>query len=136
MEHRSFKLVDQVYYAPAKKNLVTEAAVERLKAEHRMLERELKDWLKEVGASKEHQKDLDVKLSLEKRIQDVGKKLDEKERLSKYQLIVGIEEFESLTVKLTQMARCAIIYLSLAVEFEERNRDDISITMPATVPYK
>lgn len=136
MEHRSFKLVDQVCYVPAKKDAVAEAAVSKLKAEHRKLERELKDWLNEVGASKEHQKDLDAQLSLEKRIQDIEKKLDEKERLSKYQLIVGVEEFESLTIKLTQMARCAIIYLSLAVEFEEQNKDDDGIAFPATVPYK
>lgn len=136
MEHRSFKLVDQVCYAPVKKDPITEAAIEQLKAEHRKLERELEDLPKDIAASAENQNDLGPKVSLEKRIQNIEKRLDEKERLSKYQLTVGIEEFQSLTIKLTQMARCAIIYLSLAVEFEERNREDAGITLPSNVPYK
>jgi len=136
MEHRSFKLVDRICYIPATQNRRTEHIVATLKTERDELKRELEAWLREVGAKKEQQKELAAKLTLEKRIRDIEDKLEEKERLSNYELTIGIEEFESLTLKLTQMARCAIIYLSLAIEFEEQNRDDVGLSVPSVVPYK
>lgn len=64
------------------------------------------------------------------------KDLDEKERMSSYFTIVGVEEFELLTMKLLTLAKDALVYMSLAIHYEESNKPQSGLVLPSFVPKK
>ena len=56
--------------------------------------------------------------------------------MSTYSVIVGVEEFELLTMKLLTLAKDALVYLSLAIHHEESQQNQSSIAIPYPVPKK
>ena len=70
------------------------------------------------------------------RLADLKSKIYEKEKLSSHSLLIPISQFESRLMQLIGLARNSIIYLSLAIYFEERRRPRDGIYMPREVPLK
>ncbi|EBD8036722.1 hypothetical protein C6J90_22725, partial [Salmonella enterica] len=67
---------------------------------------------------------------------DLKAKIHEKEKLSSHCLLVPISQFESRIMQLIGLARNSIMYLSLAIHFEERKRPNDGIYMQREVPLK
>ncbi len=74
------------------------------------------------------------KMSL--RLTNLKSKIYEKEKLSSHSLLIPISQFESRLMQLIGLARNSIIYLSLAIYFEERRRSKDGIHMSREVPLK
>jgi hypothetical protein len=134
MEHRSFKLVDGMCYRHTNNDLT---AIEQ----HRMklIDKKVElDSLQECQrASKRADNELEKKIDkLHSFISNLEQDLDEKERMSSYSVIVGVEEFETLTMKTLTLAKDALVYLSLAINHEESKKHQEGITMPKFVPKK
>lgn len=64
------------------------------------------------------------KILLDKELQEKQLELYEKEKLSSHSVLIGVSEFESRLMTLMKLARNSIMYLSLAIHFEERNKSD------------
>ncbi|XYQ96081.1 hypothetical protein ACTABX_05430 [Pseudomonas syringae] len=60
----------------------------------------------------------------------------EKEKLSTHSLLIPITQFESRLMTLIKLARNSIMYLSLAIHFEERKRPNDQIFIPMELPLK
>lgn len=134
MEHRAFKLVDSIGISHAQdKN--TEAAQhqnELLRIQNEI--GELNARLQSAPGNKDEIINAHAKLTRKESriIQD----LEQKERMSTHFLTLGVEEFESLTMKLLTLAKDALVYLSLAIHHEESKRQETDLTIPSYVPKK
>ncbi|EOI3581954.1 TPA: hypothetical protein SMM58_001566 [Proteus mirabilis] len=143
MEHRSLKIVDDFGY-----KLVTSYNTYN-DEEFRTMQEEvnvLPDQIRKIALKLEQsQKENDYYLSqqleekiskLNSRLIDLKSKIYEKEKLSSHSLIIPISQFESRLMQFIGLARNSIIYLSLAIYFEERRRPKDGIYIPREVPLK
>lgn len=134
IEHRSFKLVDSVCYYHKDNNLVD---IEQ----HR---KELSDTQMKLGELQKHQQEnLGNKNDFTEQIERLRKHsinlkedLDEKERMCSYSVIIGVEEFETLIMKLLALTKDALVYLSLAIHQEESKKHQKEFVIPRAVPKK
>jgi hypothetical protein len=130
MEHRAFKLVDTVCHR------YTDNGSTEIK-QHR---KELSDTQKELeGLLLSQSDDSELENQIEKlrrRETNLKQDLVEKERMNSYSVVVGLEEFESLTMKLLTLAKDALVYLSLAIHHEELKKPQEVIAIPMQVPKK
>ena len=56
--------------------------------------------------------------------------------LSSHTLLIPISQFESRLMTLIKLARNSIMYLSLALHFEEKKRPGEGLYLPMDVPLK
>lgn len=142
MEHRSLKISDDFGYELATKhNSLSDEALQVMQDELESLPGKIKDVNLKI---KNHSvlencslNELEISLTkLQSKLEDVKAKLYEKKKLSTHSLIIPISQFESRLLKLLELARNSIMYLSLAIHFEERKRDRDGIYMPREVPLK
>lgn len=143
MEHRSLKIVDDFGYelATSHNNYNDEEfrklqdAVNTIPDEIKEIELKIKQIKKENDFHLS--KLLEEKINnLNSRLIDIRSKIYEKEKLSSHSLLIPISQFESRLMQLIGLARNSIIYLSLAIYFEERRRPIDGIYMPREVPLK
>lgn len=143
MEHRSLKIVDDFGYELATSyNAYNDEEFRKLKEEvntisHEVRYIELK--LKQTQEKNESHLSKQLKEQVSKlnsRLIDIKAKIYEKEKLSSHSLLIPISQFESRLMQLIGLARNSIIYLSLAIYFEERRRPRDGIYMPREVPLK
>ena len=73
---------------------------------------------------------------LNSQFENVKSKIHEKEKLSSHSLLIPICQFELRLMQLIGLSRNTIMYLSLAIHFEERKRPKDGIYMPKEVPLK
>ena len=143
MEHRSLKIVDDFGYELATShNTYNDEEFRRMKEDVNALLDEVRErGLKLEQARKEgvsyfaQQLEEDVN-KMNSRLADLKSKIYEKEKLSSHSLLIPISQFESRLIQLIGLARNSIIYLSLAIHFEERRRPIDGIYMPREVPLK
>lgn len=76
------------------------------------------------------------KNSLNSEISNLESKIHEKEKLSSHTLLIPISQFESRLITLIKLARNSIMYLSLALHFEEKKRPNKGLYIPMDVPLK
>jgi hypothetical protein len=134
MEHRAFKLVDAVPHRNSKDDsLEIEECRSRLLKAQQDIESISNQLLKEPSNKDELESQLE---KLRRQETNLVNDLDEKERMSSYFVIVGVEEFESLTMKLLTLAKDALVYLSLAIHYEESNKAHDGPVLPSFVPKK
>ncbi len=134
MEHRAFKLADSLG-TQRMQYLHTDVAQHKIDLQH--LQQEIKDFEHQLKSSPSNAAELTSILDMLKRRElKLMKDLEEKDRLSKYFLVLGVEEFESLTMKLLTLAKDALVYLSLAVHHEESMQPQTALTIPSVVPKK
>jgi hypothetical protein len=143
MEHRSLKIVDDFGYELATShNIYNDEEFRKMQEEVNPLPDEIRRVeLKLEQARKEGDNYLIQQLEEEvnkmsSRLIDLESKIYEKEKLSSHSLLIPISQFESRLIKLIGLARNSIIYLSLAIYFEERRRPRDGIYMPREVPLK
>lgn len=143
MEHRSLKIVDDFGYE------LTQAYNDYHEGELNKIKQEVvktQDQLKEVyKAQKQAKKDgssslmeqlEEQKNSLNSEISNLESKIHEKEKLSSHTLLIPISQFESRLITLIKLARNSIMYLSLALHFEEKKRPNKGLYIPMDVPLK
>lgn len=143
MEHRSLKIVDDFGYELATSyNSYEDEQSRKQQEEASMLQDEIREIeLKLKQAEKDNDSCLVKQLKeqivkLNKRLIDQELKIYEKEKLSSHSLLIPISQFESRLMQLIGLARNSIIYLSLAIHFEERKRPKDGIYVPMEVPLK
>lgn len=134
MEHRAFKLVDALGISRLQQRDI-EVAQHENDLQH--IQKEIADLERHLQTTPSNAAELAVAFDkLKSRELTLRKDLDEKERLSTYFLALGVEEFESLTMKLLTLAKDALVYLSLAVHHQESMRPQTALTIPSVVPKK
>jgi len=134
MEHRAFKLVDAVCHHNVNDNY---NEIEEHEKELAKVRQDIKHATKQLVTSPENKAELERQLEKLKRLEiNLNEDLHEKERMSTYSVIVGVEEFELLTMKLLTLAKDALVYLSLAIHHEESQQNQSSIAIPCPVPKK
>lgn len=145
MEHRSLKIVDDFGYELATSpsyNTSKHEKYRELQEEVNMLSNEIIDInLKLKQAKKENDSCLVQKFEeeiekLNSRMIDQKSKIYEKEKLSSHSLLIPISQFESRLIQLIGLVRNSIIYLPLAIHFEEKKRPKDKIYMQTEVPLK
>ncbi|WP_262016640.1 LA2681 family HEPN domain-containing protein [Serratia liquefaciens] len=143
MEHRSLRIVDDFGYELATSyNTYNDEEFRKMQEEVNALPDEVREiGLKLKQAKKENNsfltKDFEEKINkLESRLVNLKSKINEKEKLSSHSLLIPISQFESRLLQLIKLARNSIMYLSLAIYFEERKRPRDGICMPREVPLK
>lgn len=143
MEHRSLKIVDDFGYKLSHSyDSYYENELHKIKLEVV----EIQEQLKEVcNAQKKAKKDgssalmnelEDQKNKLNSKISILESNIHEKEKLSSHTLFIPINQFESRLKTLIQLARNSIMYLSLALHFEEKKRPKEALYLPMDVPLK
>lgn len=134
MEHRAFKLVDAVCHHNVNDNY---NEIEEHEKELAKVRQDIKHVTKQLVTSPENKTELERQLEKLKRLEiNLNKDLHEKERMSTYSVIVGVEEFELLTMKLLTLAKDALVYLSLAIHHEESQQNQGNIAIPCPIPKK
>ncbi|WP_148242239.1 LA2681 family HEPN domain-containing protein [Enterobacter asburiae] len=143
MEHRSLKIVDDFGYELA--TSYNSYHDDEFKKQQE-LARTLPNEINQVGLQlKQAKKDNSTELldqlqnqieKLNKELDKVSSNIDEKEKLSSHSLLIPISQFESRLMQLISLARNSIMYLSLAIHFEERKRPKNDMYMPREIPLK
>lgn len=142
MEHRSLKIADDFGYELAtSKNIYNDEELKRMQREINSLPEEIKSVELQVknhnSESSKIANELEEEFNkLNSKLNELKSKLHEKNKLSSHSLIIPISQFESRLMKLIGLARNSIIYLSLAIHFEERKRNRDGIYIPREVPLK
>ena len=143
MEHRSLKIVDDFGYELATSyNAYNDDAFIKMQEEVNVLLNEANGLQLSIEQAQKENDDclsqqLEAKASkINSKIEDLTSKIHEKEKLSSHSLLIPISQFESRLMDLIGLARNSIIYLSLAIHFEERRCPKDGIYMPIEVPLK
>ncbi|MCT7149407.1 hypothetical protein M1196_22345, partial [Salmonella enterica subsp. enterica serovar Oranienburg] len=143
MEHRSLKIVDDFGYELATShNTYNDEEFTKLQREVNTIPDEIREIeLKIKKTNEDHDPHLSKQLKekinkLNTKHSDLKAKIHEKEKLSSHCLLVPISQFESRIMQLIGLARNSIMYLSLAIHFEERKRPNDGIYMQREVPLK
>lgn len=143
MEHRSLKIVDDFgYELTTSHNTYHEEEFRKMHIEVTALSDEITDVALKIKQAKKERNAI-LAQQFQEEIDTLNLKLDklnsqiyEKKKLSSHSLLIPISQFESRLMKLTGLVRNSIIYLSLAMHFEERKRPREGIYVSREVPLK
>ncbi|QFU25327.1 hypothetical protein FS418_14935 [Shewanella sp. YLB-09] len=144
IEHRSLKIVDDFGYTLIQSDVAfKQSQLEMLNSEIEGFEIQLQELYGKISSAKKTQNDA-LKAELETKKQSVYKyleraksKIDEQLKLSSHSVLIKESEFESRLMTLMKLARSSIMYLSLAIHVEEKNKPDKGVLMiPKEVPLK
>lgn len=134
MEHRAFKLVDNVCHLNIEDS---SNEIEEHRNELSKTQQEIEIITQRIRSKPSNESELESQLKkLQRRESNLMQDLEAKECMSSYSVVVGVEEFESLTMKLLTLAKDALVYLSLAIHHEESKHPSDGKTFPALVPKK
>ncbi|WP_223111483.1 LA2681 family HEPN domain-containing protein [Billgrantia pellis] len=143
MEHRSLKIVDDFGKESVSRDYrLHENEVEKVKEEIRLLRCDIEGIFPKIREAKQSgevnkRKEAETeKSSLESQVDVLQKKLHEKEKLSSHSVLVSITEFERRLKGLAKLCRNSLMYLSLAIEFEESQKESDGLVIPREVPLK
>lgn len=143
MEHRSLKIVDDFGYelATSHNNYNDEEFI-KMQEEASTLSEEIREIELNIDQAKKDgdyytTQQLEGEINNKKsKLIELKSKIYEKEKLSSHSLLIPISQFEKRLMQLIGLARNSIIYLSLAIYFEERSRPKDGIYLPIDVPLK
>lgn len=144
MEHRSLKIVDAFGHTLTKSSIefhqgYVEELIEKKIAIQKELERiypKIKQAKKAGDLNTKSKLDLE-KSKLDSDLNKLEIKLADKEKRSKHSLLITDEEFELRLFTLMKLVRSSIMYLSLAINYDEMNKPDNGIiALPIDVPLK
>ncbi|CAI1628391.1 Uncharacterised protein [Serratia proteamaculans] len=143
MEHRSLRIVDDFGYELATSyNNYNDEEFRKMQDEANALPDEIRELRLKLNQEK---KDIDHNFTeevnkeievLETRLKNLKSKIYEKEKLSSHSLLIPISQFESRLMQLIKLARNSIMYLSLAIHFEERKHPRDGVYMSREVPQR
>lgn len=144
IEHRSLKIVDDLGYEMIQFSKEhNQKNIDKLIEEISAFEAKSKNLAKDIAlAKKKKNRILELELKnqqslLLEEIQLKKAKLDEQEKLSTHSTLISVSDFESRLMTLMRLTRNSIMYLSLAVRYEE-NKKQIKeeLVLPREVPLK
>lgn len=143
MEHRSLKIVDDFGKESVGRDFrFHEDEVEKVKEEVRLLQCEIEEIFPKIREAKQsgdvakREEAEAEKLALESQQSVLQGKLYEKEKLSSHSVLVTITEFERRLKGLAKLCRNSLMYLSLAIEYEESQKETDGLVLPREVPLK
>lgn len=143
MEHRSLKIIDDFGKESVRIDYsLNEAEVEKVEEEISLLQTEIEELYskirdaKQSGDMKQKVEAESEKGALESKAGVLQEKLYEKEKLSSHSLLVSITEFERRLKGLAKLCRNSLMYLSLAIEYEERQKESEGLVWEREVPLK
>lgn len=143
MEHRSLKIVDDFGYELVNSsNRYQERELDSLNEEISITEKKLLELRDCLVLEKRNHENHKIKLFEENEHQlslnllDLESKLYEKKKLSSHSLLIPISQFEKRLMTLMKLSRNSIMYLSLALHFEEKKKPKYAVCMPMEVPLK
>ncbi|CAH7012918.1 conserved hypothetical protein [Vibrio chagasii] len=144
IEHRSLKIVDDFGYTLTQSDKAFRLSqLEKLNSDIKGFEAQIQDLYGEIALAKKAQNDaLKAQLETKKQLLDEGLrraqlKVYEQQKLSSHSVLIKESEFESRLMTLMKLARNSVMYLSLAIHVEERNKpDNGALMMPKEVPLK
>ncbi|MGP9656072.1 LA2681 family HEPN domain-containing protein [Halomonas sp. AOP35-4E-18] len=143
MEHRSLKIIDDFGKESVSRDYrFHENEVEKVKEEIRLLWCELEGVFpklreaKQSGDVNKREEAEAEKLALESQVSVLKEKLNEKEKLSSHSVLISINEFERRLKGLAKLCRNSLMYLSLAIEYEERQKESDGLVWEREVPLK
>lgn len=144
IEHRSLKIVDDLGYEMIQFNKEhNKKNIDKLLDEIKALKVESKHLAKNIALAKKEKNgilELELKAKQSLLLESVQLKeamRDEQKKLSTHSMLISVSEFESRLMTLMSLARNSIMYLSLAIHFEERNNSiDNGLVMPRELPLK
>lgn len=144
IEHRSLKIIDDFGYTLTQSDkdytsmhlqkYITERdeCISNLKQLHHKIKK-----IKIEGDLDELSRLTQMKLELETKEKQLKSLIDEKQKMSTHSILITVSEFESRTLTLMKIARNSIIYLALALHFEEQNKPKSDgFVMPTEVPLR
>lgn len=144
IEHRSLKIIEDFGYTLTQSDKgYKEAALGKVNDEIAELKKEYEKLSVDlVLAKNEKNENLFAELEIKKKfidelLREKHSIVYEKEKLSSHSVLIEVSEFESRLMTLMKLARNSIMYLSLAIHVNERNRPEVdSLTMDRKVPLK
>ena len=144
IEHRSLKIIEDFSYTLTQSDKASkQSQLEKLNDKIAEFETQLKELHSEISSAKKAQNvalkaELDTKKqSLDNELYLARSKVYEKKKLSSHSVLIEVSEFESRLMTLMKLARNSIMYLSLAIHFEEQNKpDNDGLIMFREVPLK
>lgn len=144
MEHRSLKIVDAFGHTLTKSSIeFHQRYVDELIEKKITIQKELEHIYPKIKQAKKAG-DLNTKSKLDREkskldsdLNNLEIKLADKEKRSKHSLIITDEEFELRLFTLIKLVRSSIMYLSLAINYDEINKpNDGHIYLPMDIPLK
>jgi hypothetical protein len=143
MEHRSLKIVDDFGYELTnsynsyQKDQFNELTkeIENIRIEIESICKEQQQTGKDCNSTLMEQFEAQ-KIQLMSKLSALELKIHEKEKLSSHTLLIPMSQFESRLMTLMKLARNSIMYLSLALHFEEQKRPKEGLYLPTAVPLK
>lgn len=142
IEHRSLKIVDDFGYTLTQSDRnYRQSSLDSLKDEINDNETQVKKLSDEIFLA-EKQQNIALKIALETKklsfdeeLQRGQSKFREQQKLSSHSMLIEMSEFELRLMTLMKLARNSIMYLSLAIHFEQQyGLDDGALVMPREVP--
>ncbi len=141
IEHRSLKIIDDLGF----QSIIPDINYSHSKLEQLYYEIEVfKVKIQQINCEFDSEKNKSSRSKLvkekerfEKGLSEIEEKMYEQKKLSSHSMLITESEFESRLMTLMKLARNSIMYLSLAIHFEEKNKpDDGVIRMSKEVPLK
>ncbi|KTD47782.1 Uncharacterised protein [Legionella quateirensis] len=140
LEHRSLKLVDDFGFSLSQDSTYFEQCITEMKDKIIALNNDLEiinSKLTKQKKEKSVRKLINKKELIINEVNQIQSRLDEKIKLSSHNLVISIGDFEARLMQLMKLARNALMYLSLAIHFDERNKpNDGKTVLPINVPLK
>jgi len=144
IEHRSLKIIDDFGYSFTQSDRsYKQSSLDSLKGEINDNEAQIKKLVDEISLA-ERKKNIALKealeaekLSFDEKLQQDKSQLRVQEKLSTHSVLIKVSDFESRLMTLMKLARNSIMYLSLAIHFEQKNElDDDDIIIHREVPLR
>ncbi len=144
MEHCSLKIVDDFGDSLSKSDILFhQHYLDELIEKKGVLENQLTELYSELSKAKK-ERDVAAKASLEEEMLKLNKDLtktdsaiSDKEKRSNHSLLITDEKFEERLLDLMKLVRSSIVYLSLAINLDEKRKPKNGvIAMPMSVPLK
>lgn len=141
IEHRSFKIIDELYADLVSATSVEQMRIQRLKEEKEQYRNECKalfPLIKQYKATEKYQELVDQKNELEEKIANIDSQLYEKTKRSQHTLMMTEKDFTTQLMTLAELVRNSIIYLSFSINHEEQNKpkNDNGFVWKREVPIK
>ena len=141
IEHRSFKIIDELYADLVSATSVEQMQIQHLKEEKEQYRNECKaliPLIKQYKATERYQELVDQKNELEEEITNIDSQLYEKTKRSQHTLMMTEKDFTTQLMTLAELVRNSIIYLSFSINYEEQNKpkNDNGFVWKREVPIK
>ena len=144
IEHRSLKIVEDFGYTLTQSDKTfRQSQIENINGEIKCFEAQLQELYSKIASATKAKNDalkenLEIKKQLlDEKLYQAKSKIHEQRKLSSHSMLIKESEFESRLMTLMKIARNSIMYLSLAIHVEEKNKpDNGALSMHKEVPLK